>query len=152
VTYDEHGGFFDHVSPPPIQTTAPDHNYPMFRSLGVRVPGYVISPFVEPRKAFNDQMDHTAILKFLGEKFNGGSYSPEVDARISAGLKSVSATLSLAAPRPDIPSPPATTEGYTTETLPFDAMSQAFKGALDELKQVHPTEIAKLFPKLSAHF
>ena len=39
VTYDEHGGFFDHVSPPAIRTDPPPGiNYPGFDTLGVRVP------------------------------------------------------------------------------------------------------------------
>src|SRR5579862_3119524 len=48
VTYDEHGGFFDHVSPPLVQTAPPaGANYSTpFGSLGVRVPGFVISPLV----------------------------------------------------------------------------------------------------------
>ncbi len=152
VTYDEHGGFFDHISPPHIETQDPDNQYPTFQSLGVRVPAYVISPFVEPRKAFHETMDHTAILKFIGEKFNGGSYSPEVDARIALGLESVSATLTLADGRQDVPTPPAATEGFTTEALPTDAMSLAFDGALKELKVTQAADIAKLFPKLLAHF
>jgi len=153
VTYDEHGGFFDHISPPHVETVDPDKKYPTFQSLGVRVPSYVISPFVAGRTAYHETLDHTSILKFLGEKFNRGSYSPEVDARIEeGGLASVSATLTLTDARADIPRPPATTEGFNTESLPFDAMSQAFAGAFAELKQVHPTEIAKLFPKLFAHF
>jgi len=152
VTYDEHGGFFDHISPPHIETADPDGVYPTFKSLGVRVPSYVISPFVERRTAYHETMDHTSILKFLGEKFNGGSYSAAVDARVDLGLESVAATLTLDEARVDIPSPPATTEGFTTEGVPFDAMSQAFAGALAQLKANHPADIAKLFPKLFAHF
>ncbi len=152
VTYDENGGFFDHMSPPRVPTPAPDGNYPTFESLGVRVPAYVISPFVEPRTAYHETMDHTSILKFLGEKFNGGSYSAEVDARVDLALWSVSATLTLDDARVDPPAPPATTEGFTTEGVPFDAMSQAFAGALAQLKANHPEDIARLFPKLFAHF
>jgi phospholipase C len=151
VTYDEHGGFFDHVSPPLIRTVSPDGDYPTFHSLGVRVPGYVISPFVEPRTVFHGQMDHTAILQFLGEKFNGGSYSPEVDAR-SDGLNSISATLTRPEAVADIPRPAATSEGLTTEAISSDAMSQAFEGAFTQLKTDFEADIAKRFPKLFAHF
>src|SRR5258708_707552 len=42
ISYDEHGGFFDHVSPPFVPTHPPQAGrYPSFRSLGVRVPAYV---------------------------------------------------------------------------------------------------------------
>jgi hypothetical protein len=97
-------------------------------------------------------VDHTAILKFLGDKFNGGSYSEEVDARIGLGLQSVSDMLTLTDARAQTPAPPATTEGFTTEAHPSDALSLAFEGALQKLKDDYPEHIAKLFPKLSAHF
>jgi phospholipase C len=55
VTYDEWGGFFDHVPPP----TAADG------LLGFRVPTVVISPFA-PRKAVSHlDLDHTSILKMI---------------------------------------------------------------------------------------
>jgi len=52
ITYDEHGGFFDHVGPPtdapsPDNITAYDCTPPFnFTRLGVRVPAVVISPWV----------------------------------------------------------------------------------------------------------
>ena len=54
VTYDEHGGFFDHVSPPALRTDPPlGVAYKRgFDTLGVRVPGFVISPFVKPEDGF----------------------------------------------------------------------------------------------------
>ena len=41
ITYDEHGGFFDHV-PPPLNP--PDDNPAVFKRYGVRVPAIVVSP------------------------------------------------------------------------------------------------------------
>ena len=81
VTYDEHGGFFDHVSPPSMVTKAPNGEYEDFQSLGVRVPALIISPFVEKGTTFHGQLDHTSILKFIGQVFGGGSYTPDVDQR-----------------------------------------------------------------------
>jgi phospholipase C len=82
VTYDEHGGFFDHVSPPTVKTNAPTGNsYREFESLGVRVPAYVISPWVREKSVHKGCLDHTSILKLLGQKFGGGKYSDVVDAR-----------------------------------------------------------------------
>ncbi|KAJ4785632.1 Non-specific phospholipase C4 [Rhynchospora pubera] len=52
ITYDEHGGFFDHV-PTPVGVPSPDgivgtnFNF-QFDRLGVRVPTFFISPWVEP--------------------------------------------------------------------------------------------------------
>jgi phospholipase C len=83
ITYDEHGSFFDHVRPPAI-TTAPPPNAQYsngFNTLGVRVPGLVVSPFVQPASLCEQLLDHTSILKFLGEKFNGGAYTDLVNNR-----------------------------------------------------------------------
>jgi phospholipase C len=83
VTYDEHGGFFDHIPPPRIATQPPpgaDYSKP-FETLGVRVPAIVVSPFVAPGQVFEGLLDHISVLKFLGERFGGGSYTPLVDSR-----------------------------------------------------------------------
>ncbi len=42
IVYDEHGGFFDHVSPPPAED-----DISIFRHLRSRVPSLVVSPWVE---------------------------------------------------------------------------------------------------------
>jgi phospholipase C len=149
VTYDEHGGFFDHVSPPMIATQPPAGvAYTPFPSLGVRVPGYIISPFAVQGGVFKGTLDHLSILKFIGEKFGGGSYSVEVDARPVA---SVSAALTLTTPRPFIPYPPQA--GYTPEgPAPEAPIPSAFKKALDTIKTNHPAEAQKRFPELIGKF
>jgi phospholipase C len=83
ITYDEHGSLFDHVRPPSIPTAPPPQaQYSVgFNTLGVRVPGIVVSPFVQPGSLCEELLDHTSILKFLGEKFNGGRYTDLVDGR-----------------------------------------------------------------------
>jgi phospholipase C len=82
-TYDENGSFFDHVRPPAIATAPPSGaQYNVgFNTLGVRVPAIVASPFVQPGSLCEQLLDHTSILKFLGEKFNGGRYTDLVDGR-----------------------------------------------------------------------
>src|SRR6202030_2792052 len=45
ITYDEHGGFHDHVPPPPCQDDTPS-----MRKLGPRVPALVVSPWVGKRQ------------------------------------------------------------------------------------------------------
>jgi len=83
ITYDEHGSFFDHVRPPTIATAPPPNaQYGVgFNTLGVRVPGIVVSPFAQSGSLCEQLLDHTSILKFLGEKFNGGKYTDPVDNR-----------------------------------------------------------------------
>ena len=104
LTYDEHGGFFDHVQPLPIVTKDPKGKYPDFKSSGVRVPAIVVSPLVSPARIHSEPLDHTSILKFIGQKFGGGSYGPGVDDR--AIVKSVLDVLDLAVPRQLIPPAP----------------------------------------------
>ena len=109
VDYDENGGFFDHVSPPPISTSpqlnAVWQDSSPFVSLGPRIPAYVISPFVQPGSVNHTLLDHTSVLKFIGEKFDkNGSYSPLVDAR---PVQSVSAVLNFDNPIVNPPSAPA---------------------------------------------
>jgi phospholipase C len=53
ITYDEHGGFYDHVPTPvvgvpqPDGIVGPDPYYFKFERLGVRVPTFLISPWIE---------------------------------------------------------------------------------------------------------
>jgi phospholipase C len=83
ITYDEHGSFFDHVRPPAIATAPPPQALYSngFSTLGVRVPAIVVSPFVQPASLCEQLLDHTSILKLLGEKFNSGKYTDLVDGR-----------------------------------------------------------------------
>jgi phospholipase C len=108
ITYDEHGGFFDHMQPLPIETVAPAERYLYFSTTGMRVPAVAVSPFVSAGSVSSANFDHTSILRFLGQKFGmGGGYSPEVDKRALVG--SVGDILDLAVPRSDRPEPPDST-------------------------------------------
>ena len=79
VTYDEHGGFFDHVPPLNIPATI---NGIEFQTTGVRVPAFLISPHVKPGQPFNGALDHTSILQLLDDRFvRGEGYSVAVNER-----------------------------------------------------------------------
>jgi len=75
-TYDEHGGFYDHVPPP--AAVAPDNIPPMltasdtpaaFDRLGVRVPALVVSPFAKAHFVSHVVHDHTSVLRFIETRF-----------------------------------------------------------------------------------
>ena len=101
ISYDEHGSIFDHVEPPTLCTLPPPGaTYAPFETLGVRVPGIIVSPFVQPGSVFHDLFDHTSVLKFLGEKYGGGNYSNFVDPR---AVGSVSAVLDATLLDPNTP-------------------------------------------------
>jgi phospholipase C len=158
VTYDEHGGFFDHVSPPLVRTDPPaGARYQRgFNTLGVRVPGLVISPFVTPQTVFNGVLDHTSILKFLGEKFGNGSYSELVDKRPVGSVGEVlNATLPRAAPvipslLPYLQKQP-TNAGFLPGTGPATPIQQGFQDALDTMR-THPERSPEKFDDLLKNF
>jgi phospholipase C len=81
ITYDENGGFFDHVPPPvapagtageyltvnPLPSDASGVKGPI--GLGFRVPMLVVSPFSRGGFVCHDTFDHTSTLRFLETRF-----------------------------------------------------------------------------------
>lgn len=66
VTYDEHGGSWDHVAPP---TPATDGARADKWGPGIRVPTLVISPFAKQGFVDHTQYDTTSILKLIEKRF-----------------------------------------------------------------------------------
>ena len=60
VTYDENGGFFDHVPPPKGDRWGP----------GTRIPAIIISPFAKKASVDHTTYDTTSILKLITRRFN----------------------------------------------------------------------------------
>jgi phospholipase C len=60
ITFDEWGGFFDHVPPP----RAPDVD-PAYEQRGFRVPCLLISPFARRRYVAHGTYDHASILRLI---------------------------------------------------------------------------------------
>lgn len=112
VTYDEHGGLFDHVPPLRVQTPCGrdpgEPQWPTFETTGPRVPAIVVSPLVDPG-VFKGNLDHTSVLRFLAENFTPGTdYSDRVATRHatpSANLRSLGEVVDRAGPRA-VPDPP----------------------------------------------
>jgi phospholipase C len=76
-TYDEHGGYYDHVPPPHV--LAPDKIKPVlsatdpkgtYKLLGPRVPAVVVSPHSKPNAVTNVVHDHTSVLATIERKWN----------------------------------------------------------------------------------
>ena len=72
IVYDENGGFYDHVPPPP----APDDEPEMFGRYGVRVPAIIVSPWIEPGTVSHTLFDHTSIIKTILQRFCPGTCDP----------------------------------------------------------------------------
>jgi phospholipase C len=82
ITYDEWGGFFDHVVPPKVlDDTDPatvDHRCgvdgcggpPDYRQLGFRVPCIVVSPFAPSGVVHGGPYEHTSILRMIEWRWN----------------------------------------------------------------------------------
>ena len=74
-TFDEHGGYYDHVPPP--AAIAPDDippdatvAYTGFRQYGFRVPCAIVSPFARADYVSHEVFDHTSICALVEHKWN----------------------------------------------------------------------------------
>src|SRR5438046_2472316 len=99
ITYDEHGGFYDHVPP----TTCQDDS-PAFRTYGVRVPAIVASPLTERESVSNVVYDHTSIIKTILLRFcqTANGQIPDMGARVN-NANHPGATLTLPTARQPTP-------------------------------------------------
>jgi phospholipase C len=79
LSYDEHGGYYDHVSPPEacepddapmIFTNGEKFTSARFDRYGMRVPFVMVSPYAKRHYVSHVTYDHTSILKFIETKFN----------------------------------------------------------------------------------
>lgn len=64
ITYDENGGFYDHVAPPTMADERPE-----FRQLGFRVPAIVIGPTVRRGGVVSTQFDHASVAATMRTRF-----------------------------------------------------------------------------------
>ena len=105
ITYDEHGGCYDHV-PPPENAVAPDNSTGedgfAFTRFGVRVPTVLVSPLIPAGTVFRTTsptpFDHTSILATLEKRFG----LPPLTKR-DAAAPDIGNVLSLATARTDDP-------------------------------------------------
>jgi phospholipase C len=59
LTYDDFGGFYDHVPPPVLDQFG----------LGARVPMLIVSPYARPGYVSHTQYEPSSVLKFVEERF-----------------------------------------------------------------------------------
>jgi len=105
ITWDEHGGFFDHVAPPAAippgdkaQFNSANKNGFVFNQYGPRVPGIVISPLIPRNTIDHRDYDHTSILATV-ERLFGLQPLTERDR----GARDLRPLASLSSPRTDAP-------------------------------------------------
>jgi phospholipase C len=120
--YDEHGGYYDHVPPPPavppddVPGQNPLRRFPLLRllrgtplgrridaaddgpgsydRLGFRVPAVFVSPYAKPGYVSRQAYDHTSILKIIERKWN----LPPLTRRDAAAADPLDDMLDLAGP------------------------------------------------------
>jgi phospholipase C len=154
VTYDENGGFFDHVAPvtapagtPGEYVTAaavPDPtvagNPPIAGpiGLGFRVPTLVLSPFSRGGFVSSDIFDHTSILRFLETRF--GAEVPNLSAWRRSTVGDLTSAFNFTKPDTSIPPLPPTTAGLSSVISQCEANLVGFSGYTLPAPQSMPTQ------------
>ena len=105
ITYDEDGGFFDHLVPPTpgVSTVATTHEiYPGDPAnaagpygLGVRVPMMVVSPWSRGGWVNSQLFDHTSLIRFLEARF-AGRHPDLIESNITPWRRAVAGDLTSA--------------------------------------------------------
>jgi phospholipase C len=116
VTWDEHGGFYDHAKPPAATSpgdTPPTAQYNAnqftFAQYGARVPAVIVSPLIPKNLVDHRTYDHSCVPKFLESLFGMAALTAR-----DAGATDVSKLITLKTARADAP-----------QTLPAPANSGA---------------------------
>jgi phospholipase C len=130
VTWDEHGGFYDHVAPgvAPAPGDTPNgsifNQYGFdFKLFGVRVPAVIVSPLIPKNLIDHRAYDHSSIPATLEAVFGFAALTAR-----DAAANNVASLASLSVPRQDCPTSlpnPAISGGLERRALVFEAGVQA---------------------------
>ena len=115
LTYDEHGGFYDHVAPPTIA-----ESHPGFEQLGFRVPTVVAGGRVKRGAVVSAQYEHTSVLATLTRRFG----LEPLNARVAAAAD-LSECLDPVLALPGMQVQPATV--ITPVSVPLSALRGRFR-------------------------
>lgn len=172
ITYDEHGGFYDHV-PPPTGVPAPD-DFPSFPDkdfnftrLGVRIPTLLISPWVakgtvisEPaaaqKPADNSEYDLTSIISTVRKIFSAEDADVKPLTKRDAWAATFEDRLTeLTEPRTDCPMTlPAAPKTLSAEhaaqeaVQPLNDLQVDIVAAYDALRESHGIKSKRPLPTM----
>jgi phospholipase C len=141
ITYDEHGGCYDHV-PPPSGATPPDDDAGEFgfdfTRFGVRVPAVLVSPLIAPGTVYrvpagSTPLDHTSILKTVQQRWG----LPPLKAR-DAAAPGFGDVLTLATPRTD--------DALAGVTVPTSGAAGPSAAQPAHLQQIQAELVSRQFP------
>ena len=139
ITYDEHGGCYDHV-PPPQGAVPPDNSVGEdgfdFKRFGPRVPTVLVSPLIAQGTVFRVAagampLDHTSILNTVETRWQ----LPHLTAR-DAAAQNIGAVLTLAVARTDDP--------IAGVVVPKAGEPNPFADRPSHLQQVHAELVSEL--------
>jgi phospholipase C len=143
LTYDEHGGCYDHVSPP-WGATPPDNSAGEFGfgfdRFGARVPTVLVSPLIAPGTVYrvpagSVPLDHTSILKTVEQRWS----LPSLTAR-DAAAPGFGDVLTLTTPRTD--------DVLAGVTVPVSGSAGPSAGQLSHLEAIR-LELAGRAPRVA---
>ena len=121
VTYDEHGGYADHVAPPTTEDdTLEQFKVDGFQQLGFRVPAFVIGPYAKQNYISTVQYDHTSALKYLQNTFG----LEGLTARMAAATD-ISDCIDLERLANNDPAPPIELPIINADDYPFETSACA---------------------------
>ncbi len=141
LTYDEHGGCYDHV-PPPWGATPPDNSAGefgfAFDRFGVRVPTLLISPLIAPGTVYRvpdgtTPLDHTSLLKTVEQRWS----LPALTAR-DAAAPGFGDVLTLSTPRTD--------DVLAGVTVPVSGSAGPSAGQVSHLEAIRQELVARYTP------
>jgi len=147
VTYDEHGGNFDHVAPPhsavPPDELVGEFDQFNFKRYGVRIPALLISPRIAAGTVFRAKsgvIDHTSVLKTIEMRWDVKPLTKRDSAAPDLGD-----VLTLSEPRDD--------DALKGIQVPVSSQAHPSQSKPSELEKVHATRVSQLpLPDEHGHF
>jgi phospholipase C len=150
ITYDENGGFFDHVPPPtppagtpgesltvsPLPSDASGVAGPI--GLGFRVPTLVVSPFSRGGLVCKDTFDHTSLLRFIETRF--GAEVPNLTAWRRSAVGDLTRAFNFVKVDPSVPTLPQPNPADNRITMSNCATSAPLDLATDSTNSLKDLE------------
>jgi len=147
ITYDENGGYFDHVRPPTPPHGTPDEYLTVDPlpaaakgvagpiGLGFRVPLLIVSPFARGGWVCSDVFDHTSLLRFAETRF--GVTVPNLSPWRRQTTGDLTAALGLGSP-PDLTVPALPATSLDNSTVRRECPAGAFGTGIPGLPEPSP--------------
>jgi len=150
ISFDEHGGTYDHVPPPRVDP--PDPAAPpgqmgfRFDRAGVRVPTLAVSAYIDPQTVITSGYRNTSLIATLRARWKLG---PPLTAR-DATAPGITPVLTRATPRPQEDWPEVTLQLAATAVpldKPLPSLGQHLLGVAIALDTHHTSHVPDIDPR-----